>query len=142
MESKQKKKKKRDNCKKCARVKVVRNNLFHIFKSNTQKTDIKKYVNSRSLCGVIFYGNGKQGYEIKFDDLPTRDQLVYVRRMDIITILEKDDDEVEWDHYNLNLGTIMKCKEKDDLQVKLTNACCDMYDDKILSATLFKMIFN
>ena len=64
------KKKKRASCKKGSRVKVRRDNLFHILKSEAQKIDIAEYGNSRNFYGVIASGNGKQGYQIKFDDLP------------------------------------------------------------------------
>ena len=68
--SSKEKKKKRANCKKGSRVKVRRDNLFHILKSEAQKTDIAKYDNSWNFYDVITSGSGKQGYQIEFDDLP------------------------------------------------------------------------
>ena len=70
------KKKKRANCKKGARIKIRRNNLFHILKSDKQKEDIQKYGNSQKFHGEIISGNGKQGYNIKFKNLPAKDQMV------------------------------------------------------------------
>ena len=58
-------------------------------------------------------------------------------------VVEKYDEEAEWDHPNLNLGTTTtKGKEKQDLQVKFFNEHCDMEDATILNTTLFKMFFN
>ena len=74
------KKKKRANCKKGAQIKARRDNLFHTLKSDKQKEDIQKYGNSRNFHGEIISGNEKRVYNIKFDDLPADDQMVYVCR--------------------------------------------------------------
>ena len=68
--------------------------MFHILKSEKQKDDIQKYGNSRNFHGEIISGNGKQGYNIKFDDLPADDQVVYVRRRNIIVVVEEGEEEV------------------------------------------------
>ena len=134
------KKKKRANCKKGSRVKVRRDNLFHILKGEAQKTDIAKYGNSRNFYGVITSGNGKQGYQIKFDDLPAGNQEVYVRRRNIITVVEIGEEEVECDHSNADLSVIKRSTAKDkEAQAKCINDFCVKEEADILAATKFKM---
>ena len=75
--------------------------MFHILKSEKQKYDIQKYGNIRNFHGEIISGNGKQGYNIKFDDFPADDQVVYVRRRNIIVVVEEGEEEVECDNVHL-----------------------------------------
>ena len=49
------KKKKRVRCKKGARVKIRRDNLFHILESEKHKDDVQKYGNSRNFHGGILF---------------------------------------------------------------------------------------
>ena len=54
------KKKNRSNCKKGARIKLRRENLFHMLTIDKQKEYIKIHGNSRHFHGEIVSGNGKQ----------------------------------------------------------------------------------
>ena len=132
------KKKKRANCKKGARIKIRRDNLFHILKSDKQKEDIQKYGNSRNFHGEIISGNGKQGYNIKFDDLPAEDQMVYVRRRNIIVVLEEGEEEVECDHVNVDLNEEVIVPNKDEHKDCIT-AFCDMSDEEVMNAMTFTL---
>ena len=42
----------------------------------------------------------KQGYEVKFDDLPSDDQIVYVKRRGIASVVDLTEEEEECDHEN------------------------------------------
>ena len=132
------KKKRRANCKKGARIKIRRDNLFHILKSDKQKVDIQQYGNSRNFHGEIMSGNGKQGYNIKFDDLPADDQMVYVRRRNIIVVIEEGEEEVECDHVNVDLNTEVCVPKKDDHNECITKFC-DMSDEEIMNARTFTL---
>ena len=55
---------------------------------------------------MIVSGNGKQGYQIQFDDLSAGNQMAYVRRRNIITVVEIGEKEVEYDHINSDLSVI------------------------------------
>ena len=68
--------------------------MFHILKSEKQKDGIQKYGNTRNFHGEIISGNGKQGYNIKFDDLPADNPVVYVRWRNIIVVVEEGEEEV------------------------------------------------
>jgi len=132
------KKKKRANCKKGARVTICRNNLFHILKSDKQKEDIQKYGNIRNFHGEIISGNGKQGYNIKFDDLPADDQMVYVRQRNIIVVIEEGEEEVEYNHANVDLDTKVSVPKKDEHKKCITKFC-DMGDEEIMNAKTFTL---
>ena len=117
-----------------------RDNLFRILKSEAQKRDIAKYGNSWNFYGVIVSGNGKQGYQIKFDDLPAGNQEVYVCWRNIITVVEIGEEEVEYDHANADLSVIKPSTAKDvEAQAKCINAFCTKEEEDILAATKFKM---
>lgn len=58
------KKKKKASCKRGDRVKLRRDNLFHILTNGEQKLDMEKYGNSRNFYVKIILSNGKQGYNI------------------------------------------------------------------------------
>ena len=134
------KKKKRANCKKGSRVKVRRDNLFHVLKSEAQKTDIAKHGNSRNFYGVIMSGNGKQGYQIKFDDLPAGNQEACVRRRNTIAVVSIGEEEVECDHSNADLSVIKRSTAKDkEAQAKCINDFCAKEEADALAATEFKM---
>ena len=132
------KKKKRANCKKGARIKIRRDNLFHILKSDKQKEDIQKYGNSRNFHGEIISGSGKQGYNIRFDDLPADDQIVYVRRRNIITVIEEGEEEVECDHENDDLND-EDSSPKNTEQMDSIKKFCNMSDEEIRRAKIFTL---
>jgi hypothetical protein len=68
--SSSKKKKVAAQCRKGARVKVPRSNLFHVLEHDEQRKTLKGYGNSRNYYGRILSGSGKQNYKIRFDGLP------------------------------------------------------------------------
>ena len=53
---------------------------------------------------AIIAGNGKQGYQTKSDDFLTWDQKVYIRRRNIINVVEPGEEEVEYGHKNAELS--------------------------------------
>ena len=77
-----------------------RDNLFHILAEARQKVGMEKFGNSRNFHGHMISGNGKIGYQIKFDDLPSGLQKAHVKRRNIITVLDKEEEEREHDHSN------------------------------------------
>ena len=83
------KKKKCANCKKEARIKIRRDNLFHMLRNDNQKEDMQKHGSSPNFHGEIISGNGKQGCNVKFDDFPADDQMVRARRRNIIVVIEE-----------------------------------------------------
>jgi len=117
-------------------VKLRKDNRFHILKSDKQKEDIKKYGNSRIFYAKKMLGNGKQGYHIKFDDLPADDQVVYVHRRNIITVANEDKEEVKCDHSNTDLD-VMEGSEKKDTQQTLIKKLCETMNDEVMSADIF-----
>ena len=125
--------KKRAICKKRARVKIRRDNLFHILKSEKQKDDIQKYINSRNFHEDIISGNGNQGYNIKFDDLPADDQVVYIRRRNIIVVVEEGEEEVDCDHVDDDLNTETITPKKDNAHQECITKFCALEDEAILT---------
>ena len=92
-------------------------NLFHILRSDKQKGDIKQYRNSRNFYQLVVSGNGKQGYPIKFENVPVDDDIAYVRHMGIIVVFEEGEKEVHCNHTNKNSNHAMEAqKNKEDLQ--------------------------
>jgi hypothetical protein len=97
--SRSKKKKVAAQCCKGAPVKVTRSNLFHVvLKHDEQRETLKGYGNSRNYYGRILSGSGKQGYNIRFDDLPAGFQDVTIKRRILITVVEDGEEEKEHDH--------------------------------------------
>ena len=67
------KKKKSQNSRRCqkgARVKVCRKDFYHVLSDDDQRNSLKGFGNNRNFHGTIISGSGKQGYNIRFDDLP------------------------------------------------------------------------
>jgi hypothetical protein len=98
--SSSKKKKIAAQCRKGARVKVTRSLLFHVLDDDEQREKLKGYGNSRNFFGRILSGSGKEGYKIRFDDLPAGHQDVMIKRRILITVLEDGEEEKEHDHIN------------------------------------------
>jgi hypothetical protein len=88
-----KKKKVAAQCRKGARVKVTRCNLFHVLEHDEQRETLKGYGNSRNYYGRILSGSGKQGYNICFDDLPAAFQDVTIKRRILKTVVEDGEEE-------------------------------------------------
>jgi hypothetical protein len=87
-------------CCKGACVKVTRRNLFHVLKHDEQRDTLKGYGNSRNFFGRILSGSGKQGYNIRFDNLPAGYQDFTIKRRILITIVKDGREEKEHDHGN------------------------------------------
>ena len=58
---------------------------------------MENFGNSRNFHGDIVSGNGTSGYQIRFDDLPSGLQNVYVKRRNIITVVDRGDEEKEYE---------------------------------------------
>ena len=72
--------------------------------------------------------------------MPVDDQIVYVRRRNIIVVVEEGEEEVECDHVNADLGEIEQSKEKKETDQNVSiNKFCDMEDEKILAAKTFNL---
>jgi hypothetical protein len=57
-------------CRKGARVKVTRGNLYHVLIDEDQKKAIENNGQSVNLHGTVLSGTRATGYKIRFDDLP------------------------------------------------------------------------
>jgi hypothetical protein len=95
-----KKKKVSAQCRKGARVKVKRSLLYHVLLHEDQREKLKGYGNSRNFYGEILSGSGKTGYQIRFDDLPADHQDVFIKRRNLLTVLEEGEEEKHHDHVN------------------------------------------
>ena len=138
-----KQKKKNLQCKKGARVKVRRNNLFHILPDPEQKKGMEKYGNSRNFHGDIVSGNGKSGYQIRFDDLPSGKQIVYVKRRNIISVVDRGEEEKEYDHY---VEELQESHSKKDpviaCMVKCQREFQKLDDEVVIDAKKFDMLYE
>ena len=135
------KKKKALKIKRGCRVKVTRNNLYHIL-NETQQIGLEKFGNSRNFHGNIISGNGKQGYKIKFDDLTSDDQIVYVKRRNIITVVDENEEEKEYDHENNPLEEEEKEESNNNPQIQSANEFCERDDDDIKNENTFEMKYK
>jgi len=136
------KKNKRGSCRKSAQVKLRKENLFHILKSDNQKEYIKKYRNSRNFYGKIVSGNGKDGYCIKFDDLSADDQVVYACGTNVITVVNEGEEEVDCDHSNTNIDVMEGSEKKGGTQKVSINKFCVMKNDDVMSAKTFVLEYT
>lgn len=80
-------------------MKVTRKNSFHYLIEPEQKAGMEKHGNSRNFHGGIASGNGKSGCQIRFDDLPSGHNAAHVKRRNIINVVEKGEEEKEYDHH-------------------------------------------
>ena len=136
-------KKKSIKCKKGARVKIRRDNLFHILTDPRQKVGLEKFGNSRNFHGDIISGNGKTGYYINFDDLPSGLQKVYVKRRNIITVADKEEEEKEHDHANDEYHESTKKKEAlVGCMLRSQKDFEKLDDDVVLSSNSFGMSYE
>ena len=92
--------------------------------------------------GEIISGNGKQGYNIKFDDLPADDRVVYVRRRNIIVVVKEGEEEVECNHVNDDLNTKTSTPKKDNVHQECITEFCAMEGEAILTAKTFSLKYN
>ena len=75
--------------------------------------------------------------------MSTGDHEVYVRRRNIITVLEADEEEVECNHVNAELNTIRDPAKKDvDVHGKSIYVFCAQEDEHIREATKFRLYFR
>ena len=85
-------------CQKGARVKVMRKDFYHVLTDDDQRKSLKGFGNNRNFHGTIVSGNGKNGYNIRFDELPAGKQDVLLMRRNVIKVLQEDEEEKEYDH--------------------------------------------
>ena len=120
-----------------------RDNLFHMINSDTHKIYISTYGNKRNVYTVIISGNGKQGYRIKFDDLPAGNQEMYDHWRNIVTVVTFVEEEVYCDHSNTDLNVMKPLIAKDvEVQAKCMNIFFEKKDEDIITAKRIKMNYN
>mmetsp|Transcript_31431 Transcript_31431/g.36241 ORF Transcript_31431/g.36241 Transcript_31431/m.36241 type:complete len:84 (+) Transcript_31431:557-808(+) len=73
---------------------------------------MEEYSNIWNSCGTIVSGSGKQGYNVKLDDLPTNCQIVSVQKRNFMTVVDKNDEEIECDHANRDLEVVANLSKK------------------------------
>jgi hypothetical protein len=143
--SSSKKKKVAAQCQKGALVKVTRTNLFHVLEHDEQRETLKGYGNSRNFFGQILSGSGKQGYNIRFDDLPAGFQDVTIKRRILITVVEDGQEEKEHNHVNqlaaedLAESTQNPAHEEQLLAKESINKLCSLETDTLSSTYKFDL---
>ena len=142
--SSSKKKKVAAQCRKGACVKITRSNLFHVLEHDEQRERLKGYGNSRNYFGRILSGSGKQGYNIRFDNLPAGFQDVTIRRPNLITVVMDGKEEKEHDHVNQiaaeDLAGITQKPAQKELPAKESiNKFCSLETDTPSSAKKFDL---
>ena len=78
--------------------------------NETQQVGLEKYGNSRNFHGNIISGSGKEGCKIQFDDLPSDNQIVHVKKRNAITVADPAEEEEEHDYEN----TLFEEEEKEE----------------------------
>jgi hypothetical protein len=108
-------------CRKGARVKVTRSNLFHVLEHDEQRETLKGYGNRRNFFGRILSGSEKQGYNIRFNGLPAAGfQDVIIKCQILITVVEDGKEEKEHDHVNqLAAEDLAEITQKEPAQKEL-----------------------
>ena len=80
-----------------------RGNLFRVLRSEEQKEVTKNYGSRQNFHGEITLESGKQGYNIKFNDLPADYQAVHARRRNTTSVAEEGEEEEECDYLSADL---------------------------------------
>jgi hypothetical protein len=141
--SSSKKKKIAAQCRKGARVKVTRSHLFHVLETDDQRDKLKGYGNSRNFFGRILSGSGKEGYRIRFDDLPAAHQDVTIKRRILITVLEEGKEEKEHDHVNQLAEELAEIRplttRKEEPAKDSTNKLCALEKETIATTKRFAL---
>jgi hypothetical protein len=142
--SSSKKKKEAAQCRKGARVKVTRRNLFYVLEHDEQRETLKGYGNSRNYYGRILSVSGKQGYNICFDNLPAAFQDVTIKRRILITVVKDGEEEKEHDHVKQlaaeDLAEITQKPAHKELPEKESiNKFCFLETDTLSSAKKFDL---
>jgi hypothetical protein len=60
-------------------------NPFHIFQTDTQRQKLEGFGNSKNYNGGIISGIGKQGYVIRFDELPVGEKYLGEQKNHLIS---------------------------------------------------------
>ena len=81
----------------------------------------------------------KQGYEVKFDDLPSDDQIVYVKRGNVTTVVDPIEEEEDHDHENILLKEEEKEESNSNPQIKSANEFCKRDDEHVKNDNAFEM---
>jgi hypothetical protein len=132
-------KKRLAQCRKGARIKVTRNNLMHCLLLDAQKEALAGFGNHRNFYGTVLSGSGRQGYMILFDDLPAGNQQVTIRRRNIMTVVQGNEEEHEYDHRSAvpNACAEINRGRKEDPMKASAKLFCGMEKDIIATATTY-----
>jgi hypothetical protein len=137
-------KKRLAQCRKGARIKVTRNNLMHCLLLDAQKEALAGFGNHRNFYGTVLSGSGRQGYMILFDDLPAGNQQVTIRRRNIMTVVQGNEEEHEYDHRSAvpNACAEINRGRKEDPMKASAKLFCGMEKDIIATATTYHMQYG
>ena len=77
---------------------MKRKDFFHVLIHDEQRSSLKGFGNNRNFHGTVVSGNGRQGYNIRFDELPVGKKDVTISRRNVITVLNDGEEEKEYDY--------------------------------------------
>ena len=125
-------------CQKGARVKVKRKDFFHVLIHDEQRSSLKGFGNNRNFHGTVVSGNGRQGYNIRFDEMPVGKKDVTISRRNVITVLNDGEEEKEYDYGKDDEYTkIIKNNNEKEQTKTAEDLFCEMSDDDISKATSY-----
>ena len=118
--------------------------MYHVLDHDNQRHSLKGFPNNRNYHGTVISGSGKQGYSIRFDDLPTDHQDVYIKRRQLLTVLEPTEDEIEYDIHQASMNEQMYTNgTRQTTQMHLsTETFLSLGDDTAWLATTFTMHYG
>jgi hypothetical protein len=114
---------------------------MHCLLIDAQKEALSGYGNHRNFYGTVETGSGKQGYMVLFDDLPAGNQQVTIRRRNIMTVLQENEEEAEYDHRSAvpeECAQIDRARKEDPMKAS-ARLFCGMDRDTIATATKYQM---
>jgi len=118
------------------RVKVTRQNLFHVCTA-TQKMVLQPFGNNRNFFGQVISGSSANGWKIAFDEFPSEEKDVVVVRKKI-KLVKNGEEEKEFDHETHFDGSTMR-KRKDDPTKASIKAFVEQDDDNLRTAKEFML---
>jgi hypothetical protein len=122
-------------------VKVLRKNLFHLLPvGSVSQNALVGVAGNFNYYGQVMSGTAKSHYTIKFDALPHGHQEVDKVRRAVITVLERGEDEPDFDHRTAS--EIEECSEvamekRKSPSEESTDEFCNLDKETIASATTF-----
>ena len=99
---------------------------------------MQKHENSRNFHGKIISGNKNHGCNVKFDNFPVDDQMVHIRRRNIMVVIEEGGEEVKCNHVNVDINTDESDPKKNEYK-ECAQKFCDLSDDEIMKAITFTL---